>query len=192
MRRFRRSNPLADHWVGQPHPIDIHVGARLRLRRTMLRMTQEKLAAALEVSFQQVQKYERGTNRIAASRLYRLCRILDVRIGFFYDGLKLARASNRRLSEAPAEPFESDPLRQRATIELVEAYYAIGKPAVRRRLFELARDIATGKPLGRPKTDAKAIAAIRTSLAAGVSIRKAAKLHGVGVSTVQRIKASAG
>jgi transcriptional regulator with XRE-family HTH domain len=175
--------------IGQPHPIDIHVGARLRLRRTMLRMSLEKLAAALEITFQQVQKYERGTNRIAASRLYRLCRILGVRIGFFYEGLGLAHAGNPFLG---AEPFEVDPLQRHETIEFVEAFYAIGDPGLRRRLFELARDIATGKPLGRPKIDAKAIAAIRTSLAAGVSIRKAAQLHGVGVSTVKRIKASAG
>jgi len=142
MRRSRRPKRAGRRKADQPHPIDVHVGARLRLRRTMLRMTQEKLAAAMEVSFQQVQKYERGTNRIAASRLYRLCRILDVRIGFFYDGLKRAHTANRRLSEAPAEPFEQDPLRQRETIELVEAFYAIGDPAARRRLFELARSIA--------------------------------------------------
>jgi transcriptional regulator with XRE-family HTH domain len=108
----------------------------------MLRISQEKLAEALEVSFQQVQKYERATNRIAASRLYRLCRILGVRIGFFYEGLKLALPANRRLSEAPAEPFESDPLRQDETIELVETFYAIGDPGLRRQLFELARAIA--------------------------------------------------
>jgi hypothetical protein len=115
-----------------------------------------------------VQKYERGTNRIAASRLYQLCRILGVRIEFFYDGLDLAHEIG--FAEAPAEPFESDPLRHRETIELVEAFYAIGDPGLRRRLFELARAIATGKPLGRPKTDAKVITAIGASLAAGVSI----------------------
>jgi ribosome-binding protein aMBF1 (putative translation factor) len=68
MRRSRRPRRAGRRKADQPHPIDVHVGARLRLRRTLLRMSQEKLAAALEVSFQQVQKYERGTNRIAASR----------------------------------------------------------------------------------------------------------------------------
>jgi transcriptional regulator with XRE-family HTH domain len=87
--------------AGQPHPIDIHVGARLRLRRTMLRMSQEKLAEALEVRFPQVQKYECATNRIAASRLYRLCRILGVRIGFFYEGLDPAHEANSGFTEAP-------------------------------------------------------------------------------------------
>jgi transcriptional regulator with XRE-family HTH domain len=139
MRQFRRSNPVAHHRVGQPHPIDIHVGARLRLRRTMLRMSLEKLAGALELTFQQVQKYERGTNRIAASRLYRLCRILGVRIGFFYDGLGLAHAGNPFLG---AEPFEVEPLQRRETIEFVEAFYAISDPGLRRRLVELARNIA--------------------------------------------------
>ena len=142
MRRFRRPRRAGRRKTGQPHPIDVHVGARLRLRRTMLRMSQEKLAAALGLTFQQVQKYERAANRISASRLYQLCRILGVGVGFFYDGIAPAHAANPGFAEAPAEPFESDPLRQRETIELVEAFYAIGDPAVRRRLFELARQLA--------------------------------------------------
>jgi transcriptional regulator with XRE-family HTH domain len=142
MRRLRRPKRAGRRKTGQPDPIDVHVGARLRLRRTMQRMSQEKLAAALGLTFQQVQKYERAANRISASRLYHLCRILGVRVGFFYEGLDPARAANPGFAEAPAEPFESDPLRQCETIELVEAFYAIGDPAVRRRLFELARQLA--------------------------------------------------
>jgi len=142
MRRFRRPRRAGRRKADQPHRIDVHAGARLRLRRTLLRMSQEKLAAALGLTFQQVQKYERAANRISASRLYHLCRILGVRVGFFYDGLDPAHAANPGLAEAPAEPFESDPLRQSETIELVEAFYAIGDPAVRRRLFELARQLA--------------------------------------------------
>src|SRR5258707_12207569 len=137
-RRGGRGRRKAD----TPHPVDVHVGSRVRLRRVELGMSQEKLAAALGLTFQQVQKYERAANRISASRLYHLCRILGVRVGFFYDGLDPARAANPGLAEAPAEPFESDPLRQSETIELVEAFYAIGDPAVRRRLFELARQLA--------------------------------------------------
>src|ERR1700720_3380971 len=128
--------------AGRPNPIDIHGGSRVRLRRTMLRMSQEKLAAALGLTFQQVQKYERAANRISASRLYQLCRIFGVGVGFFYDGLDPAHAGNHGFAEAKAEPFESDPLRQRETVELVEAYYAIDDPAARRRLFELARQLA--------------------------------------------------
>jgi transcriptional regulator with XRE-family HTH domain len=148
MRGFRRPRRAGRRKTGQPHPIDVHVGARVRLRRTMLRMSQEKLAAALGLTFQQVQKYERAANRISASRLYQLCRILGVGVGFFYDGLDPAHAGNPGFAETSAEPFESDPLRQRETIELVEAYYAIGDPAVRRRLFELARQLAAKS--GRP------------------------------------------
>ena len=142
MRRTRRPKRAGRRKTGQTDPIDVHVGARLRLRRTMLRMSQEKLAAALGLTFQQVQKYERAANRISASRLYQLCRILGVGVGFFYDDLALPHATNPGFAEAMAEPFEADPLRQRETIELVEAYYAIGDAAVRRRLFELARQLA--------------------------------------------------
>ena len=150
MRRFRRPTRAGRRKAGQPDPIDVHVGARLRLRRTMLRISQEKLAAALGLTFQQVQKYERAANRISASRLYQLCRILGVRVGFFYDGLDRPHAANPGFAEAAAEPFESDPLRQRETIELVEAFQAITDPAVRRRLFELARQLAAkgGRPHG--------------------------------------------
>src|ERR687886_2352058 len=70
-----------------PHPTDVHVGARVRLRRTLLGMSQEKLGEALGLTFQQVQKYERGANRIGASRLFDLSRVLDVPIGFFFDDM---------------------------------------------------------------------------------------------------------
>ncbi len=143
MRRFRRPRAAGRRKTGQPDPIDIHVGSRLRLRRTILRMSQEKLAAELGLTFQQVQKYERAANRISASRLYQLCRILGVRVGFFYEGLQARHAANPGFAEAPAEPFEADPLRQHETIELVEAYYAIGDPGVRRKLFEFVRALAT-------------------------------------------------
>ena len=142
MRRFRRPTRAGRRKAGQPDPIDVHVGARLRLRRTMLRISQEKLAAALGLTFQQVQKYERAANRISASRLYQLCRILGVRIGFFYEGLDPAHAANPGFAEASAEPFDSDPLRRRETIELVEAFYAINDRGLRCRLFEFARDLA--------------------------------------------------
>ena len=142
MRSFQRQRRAGRRRADQPHPIDVHVGARVRLRRTMLGISQQKLAAALGVTFQQVQKYERAANRISASRLYHLCRVLGVRIGFFYEGLDPAHAANPGFAEAPAEPFERDPLGQREMIELVDAYYAIDDPAVRRRLFELARQLA--------------------------------------------------
>jgi transcriptional regulator with XRE-family HTH domain len=143
MRRLKRPRPTGHRKAGQPDPIDIHVGSRLRLLRTMLRMSQEKLAAELGLTFQQVQKYERAANRISASRLYHLCRILGVRVGFFYEGLGSAHAANPGFAETPAEPFAADPLHQHETIELVDAYYAIGDPGVRRKLFEFVRALAT-------------------------------------------------
>jgi transcriptional regulator with XRE-family HTH domain len=129
----------------QPNPVDIQVGSRVRLRRTMLGMSQEKLAEAIGLTFQQVQKYERGANRIGASRLHELSRVLDVPVSFFFDDQDPVRAPAipAGFAEEPPEPFESDPLRRRETVELVEAYYAIDDPGVRRRLFDLARALAS-------------------------------------------------
>jgi DNA-binding Xre family transcriptional regulator len=87
MKVARKMRAFADD-AGGPHPIDAHVGSRLRLRRTMLRISQEKLAAELGLTFQQVQKYERAANRISASRLYQLCRILKVPVSFFFEGIE--------------------------------------------------------------------------------------------------------
>ncbi len=99
---------------------------------------------AIGLTFQQVQKYERGANRIGASRLHELSRVLDVPVSFFFDDMDPVRAPAipGGFAEPPAEAFDSDPLRRRETIELVEAYYAIDDTAVRRRLFELAKALA--------------------------------------------------
>jgi transcriptional regulator with XRE-family HTH domain len=128
----------------KPNPIDVQVGSRVRLRRNMLGLSQERLGEAIGLTFQQVQKYERGANRIGASRLYELSRVLDVPVSFFFDDRDPVRAPAipGGFSEPPAEAFDSDPLRKRETLELVEAYYAIEDAAVRRRLFELARALA--------------------------------------------------
>ena len=127
-----------------PNPIDIQVGSRVRLRRNMLGLSQEKLGEAIGLTFQQVQKYERGANRIGASRLHELSRVLDVPVMFFFDDVDPVRAPAipAGFAEPPAEAFESDPLRKRETIELVEAYYAIDDAAVRRRLLDLAKALA--------------------------------------------------
>lgn len=144
----------------KPDPIDVHVGLRVKLRRVMLDMSQEQLGAEIGVTFQQVQKYERAANRIGASRLYQLARVLDVVIDFFYDTTDPVRAPAMPggFAEPPAEAFDADPLRKRETIELVEAYYAITDPSVRRRLFELARALAAegeNLPNGRPRRGTK-------------------------------------
>jgi transcriptional regulator with XRE-family HTH domain len=126
---------------GQPHPVDVHVGGRLRQRRTMLGMSQEKLADAIGLTFQQVQKYERGTNRIGASRLYELSRALDVPVGFFFENMSHEVAGAMGLGEAPAPAFET-PVLDRDDMELVRLYQQINDSSLRRRLFELAKAIA--------------------------------------------------
>jgi transcriptional regulator with XRE-family HTH domain len=127
-----------------PDPIDVRVGARVRLRRNMLGLSQEKLGEALGLTFQQVQKYERGTNRVSASRLYQLSRVLDVPVRFFYDEVDPVRAPAipGGFAEPPAESYQSDPLGNPETRELIEAYFAVADAAVRQRLFQLARALA--------------------------------------------------
>src|SRR6201987_1636903 len=115
----------------KPNPIDVHVGSRVRLRRNMLGLSQEKLGEAIGLTFQQVQKYERGANRIGASRLLELSRVLDVPVSFFYDETDPVRAPAipTGFSEPSAGAVDSDPLRRRETVELVSAYYRIDDPA---------------------------------------------------------------
>lgn len=134
-----------------PNPVDMHVGSRVRLRRTLLGMSQEKLGESLGLTFQQVQKYERGANRIGASRLYELSKILDVPVSFFFDDLpETARLPNSGraafLADRDQASLDPDPLTRRETLELVRAYYRVTNPAIRRKLFELA------KALGEPET----------------------------------------
>ncbi|MCB9948727.1 MAG: helix-turn-helix transcriptional regulator [Rhodospirillaceae bacterium] len=114
-----------------PHPVDVHVGQRLRMRRTLLGMSQEMLAERLGISFQQLQKYEKGSNRLSASRLFELSRILDVPVSFFFEELPA--------EGAPTEESEPDPLMKRESLELVRAYYDIPDPQIRQRLVDLIR-----------------------------------------------------
>jgi transcriptional regulator with XRE-family HTH domain len=137
--------------AASPNPIDVHVGKRLRLRRTLLGMSQERLGESLGLTFQQVQKYERGANRIGSSRLFELGQILDVPVSFFFDdmpgtagvGSQGGAAMGAGLAEEGAT-FEHDlddglSLDKRETLELIRAYYRIGDPAVPKRLFELTK-----------------------------------------------------
>jgi len=133
---------------GVPNPVDIHVGGRVRLRRTLLGLSQENLGDAVGLTFQQIQKYERGANRIGASRLFQLCHILDVPVSFFFDempaGLRTTKGQVvRGLREQEQKTLELDPLARRETLELVRAYYKIADPKVRKRLFELTKSLAT-------------------------------------------------
>ena len=128
--------------TNKPDPIDVHVGSRVRLRRTLLGMSQSKLGDALGLTFQQIQKYERGANRIASSRLYKLSKILDVPVAFFFDEMAQGVAARARgLAEKGQESFEQDRLAKRETLELVRAYYRIKDEKVRKRVFELVKAI---------------------------------------------------
>jgi transcriptional regulator with XRE-family HTH domain len=124
-----------------PDPIDVLVGSRVRLRRNMLGLSQERLGEALGLTFQQVQKYERGANRISASRLFQLSRELDVPVRFFFDAIDPVRAPAipGGFAEPPPEPFQADPLRSPETADLVKAFFSIADPLVRQRLLQLAK-----------------------------------------------------
>jgi transcriptional regulator with XRE-family HTH domain len=139
-----------------PNPIDIRVGARLRLRRNMLGLSQEKLGEAIGLTFQQVQKYERGANRIGASRLHELSRVLDVPVSFFFDDTDPVRApAMGGFAEPPAEAFESELLRKPETIELVQAYLAIEDATVRQRLRDLVKALAAESDTPAEKSPAQ-------------------------------------
>ena len=119
----------------------------------MLGMSQEKLGAAIGLTFQQVQKYERGTNRIGASRLYELSKVLDVPVSFFFDDMspEVAATGGKRpfgFSVAEAAVYEADTLAKRETLELVRAYYRIRSEKVRKRVFELAKALAKADEKG--------------------------------------------
>lgn len=128
--------------VSKPNPIDVHVGSRVRLRRTLLGMSQEKLGAAVGLTFQQIQKYERGANRIGSSRLYQFAQVLDVPVSFFFDDLPPDVARGQAGSSGATDSFQQDQFARRETLELVRAYYKIRNPAVRKRVFELTKAVA--------------------------------------------------
>jgi transcriptional regulator with XRE-family HTH domain len=146
--RPKSSDQPAPEREARPSPIDVHVGSRIRLRRTLLGMSQERLGDQLGLTFQQVQKYERGVNRVGASRLFDLSRVLDVPISFFFDdlpdGLAGGAAGASRRAQGAGEghdPFGDDTLSRRETLELVRAYYRINDPAIRKRVFELIKSM---------------------------------------------------
>jgi transcriptional regulator with XRE-family HTH domain len=144
----------------KPNPIDVHVGRRLRLRRTLLGMSQERLGQLLGLTFQQIQKYERGVNRIGSSRLYELGQILHIPVSFFFDDM--AEGDGARAPDVLAPGLAEDPvgfafddgrdlpLDKRETLELVRAYNRILDPAVRKRLFELTKALANLDDSRRP------------------------------------------
>ncbi|WP_374763771.1 helix-turn-helix domain-containing protein [Yunchengibacter salinarum] len=123
-----------------PDPIDIHVGQRVRARRKMLGMSQTQLGKDLGVTFQQVQKYERGTNRIGSSRLFRISNALDVPVSYFFEGAETKMPGYDPVPEG----IDGDTFEKQETQELVEAYYRIADPRIRKKVLGLARLLSSG------------------------------------------------
>ena len=124
-----------------PNPIDKHVGSRVRMRRMMLTMSQEKLGDALDLTFQQVQKYEKGTNRIGASRLQQISHILQVPVSFFFEGAPNLHPQGDG-KDAPSPAYVSDFLATSEGLALTKAFMRIKEPKLRRRIVDLVEEIA--------------------------------------------------
>ncbi len=128
----------------KPHPIDIHVGGRVRLRRTMLGMSQDKLADSLGLTFQQVQKYEKGVNRIGASRVFQISRVLGVPIQFFYDDYDAETGRSYGFAEAGIDPGAAmmELLNTPEGVALCKHFASIRDPKIRKRVLELVKSLS--------------------------------------------------
>ena len=126
-----------------PNPVDKYVGSRVRMRRIMLGMSQEKLGEAIGLTFQQVQKYERGANRIGASRLFELSKVLDVPVSFFFDDMNSETSGGRVPGVSEASPdFDSKDLSKREILELARAFDRIKDEKVRKSVLELTKSLS--------------------------------------------------
>lgn len=133
----------------KPNPVDVHVGSRVRYRRMIIGMSQEKLGEKMNLTFQQIQKYEKGTNRIGASRLFQLSKILDVPVGYFFeDAFANSAPANalQGLHEPEQEGFLLEFLNSREGLDLNKAFAKIQDPKVRRRVIELVRALSEERP----------------------------------------------
>jgi len=130
-----------------PDPIDCHVGARIKARRTGLGISQAEMGRALGVTFQQVQKYENGSNRVGSSNLFRIATLLGVGVGYFFEGLSADHAEapdGNGLTDRPQATFDQDPLSSREAIKLVHAYYQIPEADVRQQVYKLVKTLSEG------------------------------------------------
>lgn len=130
-----------------PNPIDVHVGKKLRTRRTLMGMSQEALGTEVGVSFQQIQKYERGSNRIGASRLFEFSKVLMIPVSYFFEGYDYSKGTANDgpmpgMAEPEAKKFD-EAIGSRETLELVRAFNRIGDPSVRKRIFELVKILSS-------------------------------------------------
>ena len=140
------TSSLARKRADSPDPVDVHVGMRLRLRRNLLGLSQEQIGRATGLTFQQIQKYERGTNRMGSSRLFQLASLLSVPVSYFFEELKEAETPG--FAEEPQAPLElggrneADMFSRRETLELIRAYYKINDPKQRRKVYELIKSMS--------------------------------------------------
>ncbi|MFA5952747.1 MAG: helix-turn-helix transcriptional regulator [Hyphomicrobium sp.] len=125
-----------------PNPIDRHVGSRVRMRRMLAGVSQEKLGDALGVTFQQIQKYEKGSNRVSASRLQHIAKMLDVPVAFFFDGAPNGDLPAGGFSDAASSAYASDFMSSSEGVQLTKAFVRIKSPKVRRRIIDLVESLA--------------------------------------------------
>lgn len=126
----------------KPNPIDIHVGSRVRLRRNMLGMSQEKLGESLGITFQQIQKYEKGTNRVGASRLQAIATILSVPVSFFFEDAPDQNKTQKGFAEDNSTTYVVDFLNSAEGLQLNRAFVKIGDARVRRKVVDLVKALA--------------------------------------------------
>ncbi len=131
----------------ESHPVDIHVGKKLRSRRTMLGRSQEEVGKAVGVTFQQIQKYERGLNRIGSSRLYDIARILGVSVTYFFEDFEAYRRTKTTPGDIAenASNFDNEGVDNKEVLSLVRAYYGISTPLVRRKILSLMKSLSSAK-----------------------------------------------
>lgn len=129
---------------GRANSIDENVGVQLRQRRALLGLSQEKLAEQVGITFQQIQKYEKGANRISASRLFEFSKVLDIPVSFFFENSGNNQNIAQGFAEGEQSAFEGpdDVMRRKETLELIRVYYSIENPKLRRDLFKLVRSMA--------------------------------------------------
>ena len=135
---------------GGPDPVDLYVGGRIRLRRTLMGMSQEKLADALGLTFQQIQKYERGANRVSASRLSQIARTLGVSIAWLFNEQPGPPATDPATGFAQTQAAFGDGvddiLQRRETLDVVRAYYRITSPVARKSVYDLMKSLGSNEP----------------------------------------------
>jgi transcriptional regulator with XRE-family HTH domain len=156
----QKRKPYQRHNISEsgPNPVDVHVGQKLRARRTLVGMTQQEMAEATKVTFQQVQKYETGKNRTSASRLYQFARLLETTVDYFFEGLTLSDtkigiqagfADNKQSSYTAAD---DDIMNQKETIDLVRTYYSVKDDKLRKDFVKMLKQMAKPAPKVTAKT----------------------------------------